>query len=270
MVTSTRRHAKYPHQLSHYAEAYGRSVEGISRWIKLGKKSGWLPPLDNSSALRDWYERHIGALPDDLATKFCTVLPASAEAGRAATNGEKSDDERAQTERAAPVPLLDLEQAILEMRAILATDIAELKRSSNSDSRRGVLLRHVQKTADSLCKLENTLSARHRDRRDALPWNVFESAIGDILLRLVDIRRGMPHRIMSEIETAWVSKRKHRCARVVRWLREPLSAAVEKVCEQDVLVLVSCPELRPVYEQYRQAQIASQYPDAAVLRGRTS
>lgn len=134
------------------------------------------------------------------------------------------------------------------MRAILATDIQELKRASNSDSRRGVLLRHVQKTADSLCKLENTLTALRRDRRDALPWSAFESGIGDILTRLLDIRKGMPSRIMAEIERAY----NHRVIRAMRLISEPLKQAITKVCEQDVLVLVRCPELQPVYEQYRQ------------------
>src|SRR5215472_10159340 len=226
VIQTTRRHAQYSHQLSHYAQAYGRSVESISAWIRRGKVSGWLPPLDSPAALRDWYERHVGAVPDDLLATCSSSF--SAEKARPplrqnASAAAKSDESsNGNGESAAAAPLLDLEQAILEIRAILATDIAELKRSSNSDSRRGVLLRHVQKTADSLCKLENTLTTLRRDRRDALPWSAFESGIGDILARLIDIRRGMPHRIMAEIETAWISERKHRVARVVRWLREPL------------------------------------------------
>jgi len=195
MEINTRRHAKYPRSLSHYAKAYGRSIESISAWIRRGKESGWLPPLDSPAALRDWYERHVGAVPDDLAALCSSGRSTTREV---AGNWQQVVDERVQIESttAAAAPLLDLEQAILEMRAILATDIAELKRSSNSDSRRGVLLRHVQKTADSLCRLENTLTTLRRDRRDALPWSAFESGIGDILARLIDIRRGMPHRIM--------------------------------------------------------------------------
>jgi len=61
MVTQTTRwHAKYPRPLSHYAQAYGRSVEGISGWVRRGKKAGELPPLHSPPALLAWYQRHIG------------------------------------------------------------------------------------------------------------------------------------------------------------------------------------------------------------------
>jgi len=144
--------------------------------------------------------------------------------------------------------MLDLEAAVVEVRAILAADIAQLKRTHHGDGARGVLLRRVQQTSDSLCRLENTLAARHREKKDALPWAVFEEGVDKILDRLVDIRKGMPGRVMAELETLY----SHRVARVVRLISGPLSEAITKVCEQDVLVLVSCPELRPVYEQYRQ------------------
>src|SRR5215472_5752909 len=78
------------------------------------------------------------------------------------------------------------------------------------------------------------------------------NGIDKILGRLIEIRKSFAHRIMAEIETAWVSKRNHRCSRVVRLMGEPLKEAVEKCCEQDVLVLVGCEELHPIYEQYRQ------------------
>ncbi len=241
MTVETRRKVKLPQRLSDYAKAYGRSVETIKAWVKRGKRAGHLPPLQFPADFPDWYAEHVGPVPDDLLA-LCSSSAVAATNSGASSNG--------QGESAATAPLLDLEQAVIEIRAILAQDIAELKRSSMSDSRRGVLLRHVQKTSDSLCKLENTLAALRRDRRDALPWSVFESAIGDILTRLIDIRKGMPSRIVAEIETLY----NHRVARAVRLIREPLSAAIGKVCEQDVQVLANSAELQPVYEQMRQRQ----------------
>jgi hypothetical protein len=242
VIVETRRKAKYPQRLSHYARAYGRSIESIKAWIKRGKLAGQLPPLQSPTEFVDWYAEHVGAVPDDLLS----VCATSSAVQQIAINAK---DETA----AAAVPLLDLEQAVIEIRAILAQDIAELKRSSNSDSRRGVLLRHVQKTSDSLCKLENTLAGLRRERRDALPWNAFESAIADILARLVDIRKGMPARIIAEIEKLY----SHRVARVLQLIREPLLAAIGKVCQQDVQVLANSPELQPVYEQMRKRAQAS-------------
>jgi hypothetical protein len=254
MIQTTRRHAKYPRQLSHYANAYGRSIETIAAWVRRGKVSGWLPPLDSPPAMRDWYARHIGAVPDDLSA-LCSGgraagAPAVAPPRSAGGNGQEDESGAPAGAAAAAAPLLDLEQAVIEIRAILAQDIAELKRAAGNgdDGRRGILLRHVRQTSDSLCKLENTLAGLRREKRDALPWGVFEEAVGKILTRLIDIRKGMPSRIMAEIETLY----NHRVIRVVRLIKEPLLAAVEKVCEQDVQVLAQCPELRPVYEQMRQ------------------
>jgi hypothetical protein len=247
VIVETRHKAKYPQRLSEYARAYGRSIETIKAWIKRGKLAGRLPPLQSAAQFPDWYAEHVGAVPDDLLA-LCSTSAIAANSG--ASNGQ--DDESAAA-AAAAVPLLDLEQAVIEIRAILAQDIAELKRSNNSDSRRGVLLRHVQKTSDSLCKLENTLTVLRRERRDALPWAVFENAIGEILACLVDIRKGMPARIMAEIEKLY----SHRVIRVVRLLKEPLLAAVTKVCQQDVQVLANSPELQPVYEQMRKRAQAS-------------
>jgi len=159
-------------------------------------------------------------------------------------------DERVQTKSttAAAAPMLDLQAAVIEIRSILSADIAALKRTQHSDGARGVLLRRVQQTSDSLCRLERTFAELRREKKDALPWTVFEEGISQILDRLVDIRRGMPSRVMAEIETRY----NHRVARVVRLISGPLSEAITKVCEQDVLVLVQCSELRPVYEHYRQ------------------
>src|SRR5215471_21527532 len=110
MEVNTRRHAKYPRPLSDYAKAYGRSVESISAWIRRGKVSGWLPPLDSPAALRDWYERHVGAVPNDLAALWSRGKGANGGAG----NGEQAQGERVGA-AAAPVmgaaPMLDLESA---------------------------------------------------------------------------------------------------------------------------------------------------------------
>jgi hypothetical protein len=214
--------------------------------VRRGKLAGRLPPLQSPADFPDWYAEHVGTVPDDLLA-LC-----SGSAVAVASNGQ-SDEDRVKTAVEQQPLSLDLEQAVIEIRAILAQDIAELKRSSNSDSRRGVLLRHVQKTSDSLCKLENTLASFRRERRDALPWDVFESAIGDILTRLIEIRKGMPSRIMAEVEAGF----NHRVARVVRLLKQPLLTAVTKVCEQDVQVLANSPELQPVYEQMRKRAQAS-------------
>jgi hypothetical protein len=62
---------------------------------------------------------------------------------------------------------------------------------------------------------------------------------------MIDIRKGMPSRVVAEIERLYA----HRVIRIVRLLREPLAAAITKVCEQDVLVLAHCRELQPLYEE---------------------
>jgi hypothetical protein len=110
----------------------------------------------------DWYEQHIGNVPDDLLTMF---LSGSSSAVASASNAE---DATAAAAAAAEAQSLDLEQTLVALRREIARDIAGLKRLPSGDTRRGVLLRHVQKTGDSICKHENTLATLRRDQVDAI------------------------------------------------------------------------------------------------------
>src|SRR5262249_48660559 len=162
---------------------------------------GWLPPLDNPPALLAWYERHISPnVPDDLSALWSRGKVADTEAQKSSAtfenvrarfeNSGRYFDERGRilpAENSPPAPMLDLEAAVVEMRGILGQDIAQLKQTHHGDTARGVLLRHVQQTSDSLCRLENTLAGLRREKKDALPWAVFEEGLSKILDRLIDI-----------------------------------------------------------------------------------
>ena len=168
-------------------------------------------------------------MPDDLAVK---LGPSSSSAG----NGQ---------EALSAAASIDSGQAHVELGGLVARQIADIKRAGHVDA---VSLRNLCQTVVALCRSENAQAARLREKRDALPWSIFQEGVSSILQRLIDIRKGMPSRIMAEIETLY----SHRVKRVVRLIGGPLSEAIQKVCEQDVLVLANSPELQPVYEQMRQ------------------
>jgi hypothetical protein len=226
--TGTRWHARFPKKLPEYAKAYCRGVDTIKAWIHRGKRSGWLPPLEHPGDLVSWYEQHIGACPDDLLA-LCGVSSAPA-AQSSNGNGEQP---------------LDLQQAVVEVRKLLATEIATLNRANISDGRRNILLRNVQKTADSLCRLETASAGIRRDKRDALPWGVFAAGVEDIMGNMTEIRRGWPRRLFIEMEK--ILCRHH--YRVLRALKEPLEAAAKKVCEDDLKVIAQSEAFRPVIEK---------------------
>jgi len=245
------KHAKFPEPLAYYARVYARSYETVKAWVAKGKAAHSLPPLAEPTQFVHWYRQHVRAdVPDDLWARCVSADAAPVADDPSADNGQDALPPVSAPAEAAR--LVDLEQADIELGGILGADIAEYKRMSHSDPRRGMLNRQIQQISIAKCRVATALAAMRREQLDLLPWATYEQGIAAILGRLIEIRKSFAHRILAEIETAWVSERKHRCARVVRLLREPLSTAVEKVCEQDVLLLVSCPELRPVFEQYRQ------------------
>src|SRR5260370_18316496 len=109
MVVETGRKVKLPQRLSEYAKAYGRSIETIKAWVKRGKLAGRLPPLQSPADFPDWYAEHVGTVPDDLLA-LCssdTVTPAASN----------------EQDETVAAPLLDLEQAVIEIRATLPTAI---------------------------------------------------------------------------------------------------------------------------------------------------
>jgi hypothetical protein len=228
--TGTRWHARYPKKLPEYAKAYCRGVDTIKAWIKKGKRTGWLPPLEHPGDLVSWYEQHVGACPDDLLA-LCGV-PNAAVAQSSNGNGTQP---------------LDLPQAVVEVRKLLATEIATLNRANISDARRNILLRNVQKTADSLCRLETASAAISRDNRDVLSWGIYTAAVNGILRTLSEIRRGWPRRICVELEKELC----HRHYRVFTAIKEPLMKAAAKVCADDLLVMQRSQVFEPVFSKMK-------------------
>jgi hypothetical protein len=228
--SGTRWKAKYPERLSAYASRYGRTADCLKDWIRAGKGTGCLPPLQFPEEMTAWYGQHIGVVPADLLAKWAPdVAPAQDVNG----NGVRP---------------LDLRQAVVEVRKLLGQEIATLNRASASDARRSVLLRSVRDTSDSLCRLETTLANIRRDERDVLSWGEFAAGIQDAVTFLIEMRKGFPHRIMAAIEKAY-SCRRRRIWRVAQLIKEPLMKAAKDACDADVQVLANSPELRPVIEQ---------------------
>jgi hypothetical protein len=239
-IQNTRWHARFPKRVSEYAKAYCRSEDTIKAWIKRGKQSGWLPPLEHPGDMIAWYAEQVGPPPDDLVA-LCGCVPTSAAgAARSSSNGSNGEN-----------PPLDLAQAVVEVRKVLADELAALNRANISDARRGILLRNVQRTSDSLCRLETASANIRREDRDVLSWGEFAAAIADAISFLIDTRKSFPHRLMSAIETAYAGRHR-RIWRVAQLIRDPLMAAAEDACKDDVRILITAPELHPVIEKIQE------------------
>ncbi len=231
----------YPERLSVYAARYGRTADCLKDWIRTGKETGSLPPLQFPGEMNEWYGSHVGPVPNDLLVKWAPgVAPAQGTNG----NGARP---------------LDLRQAIIEVRKLLGQEIDTLNRASTSDARRSVLLRSIRDTTDSLCRLETTLANIRRDERDVLSWGEFAAGIHDAVDSLIEMRKGFPRRLMAAIEKAYSCRR--RIWRVAQLIKEPLMAAALEACEADVRTLATAPELHPVIEKtqerYRELEAAA-------------
>jgi hypothetical protein len=233
----TRWKAVYPERLSAYALRYGRTVDCLKDWIRTGKDAGELPPLADATALCDWYGRYVAAVPVDLLAKWApSVSPGQCSSG----NGTRP---------------LNLGQAIVEVQRVLAAEIQTLNQSSLNDSRRAVLLRNVQYASDSLCRLTNTLANVRRGDNDVLSWGTYAAGVSDIIRVLSEIRKGWPRRLFVEMEKLLC----YRHYRILRALKEPLTAAAKKLCEEDILVFANNQAMKPViekmHERYRELEI---------------
>jgi hypothetical protein len=215
-------------------------VDCLKDWIRTGKEAGELPPLaDGGAAMCEWYGSYVAAVPADLLAKWApSVSPGQCSSG----NGTRP---------------LNLDQAIVEVQRVLAAEIQTLNRSSLNDSRRAVLLRNVQYASDSLCRLTNTLAHVRQGDRDVLSWGTYAAGVSDIVGVLIEIRKDWPRRLFVEMEKLLC----HRHYRILRALKEPLTAAAKKLCEADVLTFVNDQAMQPVIEKmqgrYRELKAAS-------------
>jgi hypothetical protein len=236
-IKNTRWHARYPKRVAEYARIFCRSEDTIKAWIKRGKQSGWLPPLEHGGQdFVAWYAQHIDPCPDDLVA-LCGCVPASAAGAAGSSNGSNGEKP------------LDLQQAVLEVRRVLAGELAALNRANISDARRGILLRNVQRTSDSLVRLETASANIRREDRDVLSWGEFAATIADAVGFLIETRKSFPHRIMASLETLYADPQRRHLRRVAQMMKEAIMEAAEKACKDDVRILITAPELHPVIEK---------------------
>lgn len=72
-LKSTRKHAKYPKKLPEYAAVFGQTDRTIKRWVKRGKETGELPPLDNPPHMAAWWRRNMDNQVPDYLLGFVTT-----------------------------------------------------------------------------------------------------------------------------------------------------------------------------------------------------
>lgn len=205
-------HAKYPQQLSDYAKTYDRSVDCIRTWIKRGKLSGKLPPLENPADLRDWYAEHIGPPPDDLRP------PPPAPTPRDFSH----------------VKALDIERNVEALRVTLSINKQLLDEALQSSDERTVALRqrNYERCFNLLRLAEQSLTELQKQRGQLIDR---ERVLGDqtkIVETLKQMRERMARDIMIELEKN-CSKR---LRRVFGHLKEMLEPAIERVRMSEELI----------------------------------
>jgi hypothetical protein len=205
-------HAKYPKPLSDYAKIYDRSLICIKQWIRRGKQSGRLPPLEDTAAMRDWYAEHIGPPPEDMQPP-----PAPREA-----------------RDFSQVKALDIERNVEALRVTLSINKQLLDEALQSADERTVALRqrNYERCFNLLRLAEQSLTELQKQRGQLIDR---ERVLGDqtkIVETLKQMRERMARDIMIELEKN-CSKR---LRRVFGHLREMLEPAIERVRMSEELI----------------------------------
>lgn len=76
-----RKRGKYQREQKDYAELFGTSDRTIKRWVKTGKNTGVLPPLDDPAAMPAWWAAHYKQrVPECIVAAANAAAPATAPA----------------------------------------------------------------------------------------------------------------------------------------------------------------------------------------------
>ena len=71
---------KYPRDYQEYASQWGyKSADAVRSWVRIGKKRGELPPLEDESEMLLWWRAYMDRSPPDCFLRAETIPPVPSE-----------------------------------------------------------------------------------------------------------------------------------------------------------------------------------------------
>jgi hypothetical protein len=233
----TRKHAKYQRKLSSYCADYGvESDRAIKYWVKIGKKIGRLPPLDEPAKMAAWWAfAMVTRVPDKLLalseSEPATVAAVTPKSPPSPATPPPATDPRDFSEiksldPAANVEALRHSLAITKKLlddALLGTDenLIALRRRNYND------------TFDIWRLAEQTLVKIQRERGAVIEREAIAAEIAQACETLALMRQSMPSRILVELEKLLP----RRFSRILKALQPHLLTAVDHVRSSEEQIL---------------------------------
>ncbi len=213
----TRRHARFKKPLCEYAALYGVSERAVKRYIRIGKQSGELPPLDQPEAMPGWYElHHARRAPDNLLA----FKPAPEHAQM------PPDEENQIAVNLAEIGGLTPEENVAKLRQNLEIVERRLRKAIETNNGGQIALqeRNYVNILEIWRKAEATLIEIEKARGHSLPRATVETEIAQSLEMLRLSRQTMARRILLELEKLLPK----RLSRIWNLLAPHLDRAIEK------------------------------------------
>ncbi|HEY4285372.1 MAG TPA: hypothetical protein VGM62_20115 [Chthoniobacterales bacterium] len=232
-LKSTRKHARYPKKLPEYAAVFGQTDRTVKRWIKRGKETGELPPLDHPPHMAAWWRRNMdNQVPDYLIGFIGQSSPDSPDPR--AGNGEtgSTEGQPGGTSRSprdfSQIEGLDLEKNVEELRRSHAINKHLLDEAlhAKEPSEQGIALRqrNYERSFELLRKSERTLLEFKQLSGGLINPEPIRAELAQVLESLRLMRETMTDRILTELEKILP----RRFQRVLRLFEKFLRPAIEK------------------------------------------
>lgn len=196
-------------QLEEWAKLYGKSVRQIRRWLAEGEKVGDPCPLDNPSALPDWWTKH----------KTWSVPAIFLQLAKGAGGAETGKPEPL----AAPVDLSTLDladgEAVEQARRLVKGAWNEVERAFSDGRPVDHLLTRHAKAMETLRKQEKDAQEAAKRRGDWLPKAKLEADVEKALRMLKQMRDSMERKVLEQLPGV-SPELKAQIGRAIRGIRE--------------------------------------------------
>lgn len=228
--SSTRKHAKYPKKLPEYAAVFGQTDRTIKRWVKRGKETGELPPLDHPPHMAAWWRRNMDNQVPDYLLGFVTSPDPGAgngdERSRPAATGNSSDGGSPQPRDVSHIKSLGMEENVEGLRITLAIAKNDLDDALRSNDPNVVALRqnNYGKIFNQYRLAELSLIDFREKTGNLVDQEKVRMELAQVFESLRLMRETMPARIIVELEKVLP----RRFGRVLRLVEKYLFPAIEK------------------------------------------
>jgi hypothetical protein len=210
-----RKHVKWAKKLPEYAAIFRQTDRTIKRWIRRGKETGELPPLDNPSRMAAWWRRNMDHEVPDYLLGFIDNRHSGAGAdphaknsdagsGAAVTGNSGEAGSQSQSRDLSQVKSLDIVENVEALRHTHAINKHLLDEALHAEEPNDTITtlrrKNFEGSFELLRKAEVTLIEIQKQRGDLIDKEKVRSELAQILESLRLMRETMPHRIIIALE----------------------------------------------------------------------